>query len=107
MFPAASVGGYVKPHLFLDDPFSSPVSSWERVSGTDDEAAPIAPLKQRRSYLLDDGPRSQVRGEDLVEIRRRYVIPSTVGIINPSEFERAPDEESMRWLYTRIIWKLA
>ncbi|KAL0875984.1 hypothetical protein Bca101_025689 [Brassica carinata] len=51
----------------------------------------MAPLKQRRSYLLDDGPRSRVRGEDLVEIRRRYVIPPSVGIMNLSKFERAPD----------------
>ncbi|KAL0898934.1 hypothetical protein Bca101_082895 [Brassica carinata] len=48
-------------------------------------------MKQRRSYLLDDGPRSLVRGEDLFEIRRRYMIPPSVGIRNPSEFERAPD----------------
>ncbi|KAL0796286.1 hypothetical protein Bca101_067663 [Brassica carinata] len=91
LFPAAPVGGHVKPRLFSDDPFSSPVSSWERASRTDDEAAPMAPLKQGRSHLLDDGPRSRDRGEDLFEIRRRYVIPSTVGIRNPSEFERAPD----------------
>ncbi|KAL0797267.1 hypothetical protein Bca101_068644 [Brassica carinata] len=51
----------------------------------------MGPLKQRRSYLLDSGPRSRVRGEDLVEIRRRYMIPPSVGIRNPSEFERAPD----------------
>ncbi|KAL0802464.1 hypothetical protein Bca101_057640 [Brassica carinata] len=91
VFPAAPVGGHVKPRLFSDDPFSSPVSSWERASGTDDEAAPMAPLKHGHSHLLDDGPRSRVRGEDLVEIRMRYVITSTVGIRNPSEFERAPD----------------
>ncbi|KAL0876541.1 hypothetical protein Bca101_026246 [Brassica carinata] len=40
----------------------------------------MAPLKQRHSYILDDGPCSRLRGEDLVETRRR----------NPSEFERAP-----------------
>ncbi|KAL0876842.1 hypothetical protein Bca101_026547 [Brassica carinata] len=91
LFSAAPMGGHVKPRLFSDDPFSSLVSSWERASGTDDEAAPKVPLKQGRSYLLDDGPRSRVRGEDLAEIRRRYAIPSTVGIRNPSEFERAPD----------------
>ncbi|KAL0796294.1 hypothetical protein Bca101_067671 [Brassica carinata] len=51
----------------------------------------MAPLKQRRSYLLDDGPRSRVRGGDLVEIRRRYMIPPSVGIRDPSELERAPD----------------
>ncbi|KAL0802827.1 hypothetical protein Bca101_058003 [Brassica carinata] len=72
MFPAASVGGH-------------------RALRTGDEAAPMAPLKQRCSYLLDDGPRSRVRGEDLVEIRRRYMIPPSVGIRNPSEFDRAPD----------------
>ncbi|KAL0802798.1 hypothetical protein Bca101_057974 [Brassica carinata] len=88
---AASIGGHVKPRLFSDDPFSSPVSSWERALGTGGEATPMAPLKQRRSYLLDDGPRSRVRGEDLVEIRRRYMIPPSVGIRSPSEFQRAPD----------------
>ncbi|KAL0885854.1 hypothetical protein Bca101_009837 [Brassica carinata] len=81
LFPSAFVGGRVKPCLFSDDPFSSPISSWERTLGTDDEEAPMAPLKQRRSYLLDDGPCSRVCGEDLTEIRNRYAIP-------PS---RAPD----------------
>ncbi|KAL0885864.1 hypothetical protein Bca101_009847 [Brassica carinata] len=59
LFPSAFVGGRVKPCLFSDDPFSSPISSWERTLGTDDEEAPMAPLKQRRSYLLDDGPCSR------------------------------------------------
>ncbi|KAL0847185.1 hypothetical protein Bca101_020431 [Brassica carinata] len=91
LFPSASVGSRVKPCLFSDDPFSSPISSWERTLGTDDEEATMAPLKQRRSYLLDDGPRSRVRGKYLIEIRNRYAIPPSVGIRNPSDFERAPD----------------
>ncbi|KAL0796343.1 hypothetical protein Bca101_067720 [Brassica carinata] len=44
-----------------------------------------------RSYLLDDCPRSRVRGEDLTEIRYRYAIPLSMGTRNQSEFERAPD----------------
>ncbi|KAL0730409.1 hypothetical protein Bca4012_026502 [Brassica carinata] len=50
----------------------------------------MAHLKQRCSYLLDDGPCSRVRGEDLVEIRRRYMIPPSAGIRNHSDFDRGP-----------------
>lgn len=51
----------------------------------------MTPLKQRCFYFLDDGPCSEVRGEDLARIRRKYTIPPPVGIKSPSEFECAPD----------------
>lgn len=51
----------------------------------------MAPSKQRRSYLFDDGPRSEIRGEDFARIRGKYAIPSPVRIRSPSEFERALD----------------
>lgn len=93
-FPAAFVGGRVRPHIFSDDPFSSHVPSWGIAPGADSEAAPMAPLKKRCSYFLDVGPRSDICGEDLAKNRRRYAIPSSIGIRNPSEFECAPDGET-------------
>ena len=51
----------------------------------------MAPLRQRCSYFLDDGPRSEIQEESLINIRKKFVIPPSVVMRCPSEFERAPD----------------
>ena len=63
------------------------------VPEADDEAVPMAPLRQRRSQLSDDddGLCSEIREEELMEIRRKYSIPPSVELRCPTEFERAPD----------------
>ncbi|KAL0854052.1 LOW QUALITY PROTEIN: hypothetical protein Bca101_059204 [Brassica carinata] len=59
------------------------------------EAVPRAPLRRQCFRLSDeeddDGPRSEVGEGDLVEIRRRYLIPESVEFRCAGEFERAPD----------------
>ncbi|KAF3541168.1 hypothetical protein F2Q69_00022440 [Brassica cretica] len=82
----------LKPELILNpDPFSSPVASFREVSETDSEAIPMAPLKQRGSLVLDDGPRSEIQEGGLKVIRRKYGIHSSVQMRSSLEFERAPD----------------
>uniref|UniRef100_A0A0D2ZQE7 Uncharacterized protein n=1 Tax=Brassica oleracea var. oleracea TaxID=109376 RepID=A0A0D2ZQE7_BRAOL len=44
-----------------------------------------------RSCFFDDGPRSETREGDLANIRRKYLIHTSVGMRSPTEFERAPD----------------
>ena len=91
-FPASFVGGFIRPCRLFADPFSSPVPSWGNVPEADDEVVPVAPLRQHRSQLPDDdGPCSVIRGEELMEIRRKYSISPLVELRCPSEFERAPD----------------
>ena len=51
----------------------------------------MAPLRKRCSYFLDDGPRSEIQEESLINIRKKFVIPPSVVMRCPSEFERAPD----------------
>lgn len=53
----------------------------------------MAPFSKRHSHLPDDddGPCSVIRGEELMEIRRKYSISPSVELRCPSEFERAPD----------------
>ncbi|KAG2298787.1 hypothetical protein Bca52824_035259 [Brassica carinata] len=73
-FPASFMGGRARPRCPLADPFSSPIPAWVEVLEDDCEAVPMAPLKYRCSYFLDDGPRSEIREEGLMEIRRKYGI---------------------------------
>ena len=51
----------------------------------------MAPLKQRGSFVLDDGPCSEIQEGGLKVIRRKYGIHSSVQMRSSSEFERAPD----------------
>ncbi|KAG2292752.1 hypothetical protein Bca52824_039421 [Brassica carinata] len=79
-FPSSFVGGRTRPRRLSADPFSSPTS-----------AVPMAPLRQRCSYFLDDGPRSEIQEESLINIQKKFAIPPAVVMRCPSEFERAPD----------------
>ncbi|KAF3535727.1 hypothetical protein F2Q69_00023810 [Brassica cretica] len=90
-FPSSFVGGRTRPRLLSADPFSSPTSVWGEISKVDNEAVPMAPLRQRFSYFLEDGPRSEIQEESLINIRKKFAIPPSVVMRCPSEFERAPD----------------
>ncbi|KAF2573146.1 hypothetical protein F2Q70_00005162 [Brassica cretica] len=59
--PSSFVGGRTRPRHLSTDPFSSLTSIWGEISEADNEAVPMAPLRQRRSYFLDDGPRSEIQ----------------------------------------------
>nr|VDD08825.1 unnamed protein product [Brassica oleracea] len=76
--PASLVGGRVRPCRLFADPFSSHVASFGEVSETDSEAIPMAPLKQRGSLVLDDGPCSEIQEGGLKVIRRKYGIHSSL-----------------------------
>ncbi|KAF2559569.1 hypothetical protein F2Q68_00016787 [Brassica cretica] len=54
----------------------------------------MAPLRQRCSYFLDDGPRYEIQEESLINIQKKFAIPPSVVMRCPSEFERAPDGRS-------------
>ncbi|KAF2560965.1 hypothetical protein F2Q70_00017874 [Brassica cretica] len=90
-FPSSFVGGRTRPRLLSADPFSSPTSVWGEISKVDNEAVPMAPLRQCFSYFLEDGPRSEIQEESLINIRKKFAIPPSVVMRCPSEFERAPD----------------
>ncbi|KAL0749485.1 hypothetical protein Bca101_031488 [Brassica carinata] len=90
-FPSSFVGGRTRPRRLSADPFSSPNSVWGEISEADNEAVPMAPLRQRCSYFLDDGPRSEIQEESLINIQKKFAIPPSVVMRCPSEFERAPD----------------
>uniref|UniRef100_M4FAS1 Uncharacterized protein n=1 Tax=Brassica campestris TaxID=3711 RepID=M4FAS1_BRACM len=85
------VGGRVRPCRLFADPFSSPIVSFGTASETGSEAIPMAPLKQRERFTIDDGPRSEICEGDLKAIQKKYGIHSSVHMRSPSEFERAPD----------------
>ncbi|KAL0759136.1 hypothetical protein Bca101_075286 [Brassica carinata] len=89
--PALFVGGRVRPCHRFAYPFSSPIASFGTASETGSEAIPMAPLKQRKRFTLDDGPRSEIREGGLKAILKKYGIHSSVHMRSPSEFERAPD----------------
>ncbi|KAL0854429.1 hypothetical protein Bca101_059581 [Brassica carinata] len=91
LFPSSFVGGRARLCPLPADPFSSPIPAWAEILEADREAVPMAPLKHHRSYLLDDGPRFEIREEDLMEIRRKYGITPSVGRRCSSEYERVPD----------------
>ncbi|KAF2570970.1 hypothetical protein F2Q70_00002682 [Brassica cretica] len=59
-FSSSFVGGRTRPRRLSADPFSSPTSVWGEISEADNEAVPMAPLRKRCSYFLDDGPRSEI-----------------------------------------------
>ncbi|KAF3545522.1 hypothetical protein DY000_02007601 [Brassica cretica] len=90
-FPSLFVGGRTRPRRLFADPFSSPTPVWGEVPKADNEAVPMALLRQRCSYLLDDGPCSEIQEEDHANIRKKFAIPPSVVMRCPSEFERAPD----------------
>ncbi|KAF3527965.1 hypothetical protein DY000_02043282 [Brassica cretica] len=54
--PASLVGGRVKPRCLFADPFDNLLLLTEKseVPEADNEAIPMMPLKQRRSYVLDE-----------------------------------------------------
>ncbi|KAF3550464.1 hypothetical protein DY000_02007596 [Brassica cretica] len=60
-FPSLFVGDRTRPRRLFADPFSSPTPAWGEVPEADNEAVPMVPLRQRCSYLLDDGPRSEIQ----------------------------------------------
>ncbi|KAF3561253.1 hypothetical protein DY000_02014275 [Brassica cretica] len=59
-FSSSFVGGRTRPRRLSADPFASPTSVWGEISEADNEAVPMAPLRKRCSYFLDDGPRSEI-----------------------------------------------
>ena len=85
--PTSLVGGRVKPCRLFADPFSSPVASFGEVSETDSDAILMAPLKQRGSFVLDDGPCSEIQEGGLKVIRRKYGIHFLVQMRSSLEFE--------------------
>ncbi|KAG2257708.1 hypothetical protein Bca4012_094869 [Brassica carinata] len=89
--PASLVGGRVRPRRLFAYPFSSPATSHGEVPEADNEVILMAPLKQRCSYVLDDGPCSEIQEEDLIAIQRKYAIHSSVQMRSPSAFERTAD----------------
>ncbi|KAF2544704.1 hypothetical protein F2Q70_00022581 [Brassica cretica] len=90
-FPSSFVGGRTRPRRLSADPFSSPTSVWGEILEADNEAVPMALLRQRCSYFLDDGPRSEIQEESFINIWKKFAIPPSVVMRCPSEFERAPD----------------
>ncbi|KAF3561805.1 hypothetical protein DY000_02014990 [Brassica cretica] len=90
-FPASLMGVRIRPGCLFTDPFSSPIPAWGEVPEADSGAVLMSPLRQRRSCFLDDGSRSEIREEDLPDIRRKYAIPPLVMMRSLSGFERAPD----------------
>ncbi|KAG5392731.1 hypothetical protein IGI04_022694 [Brassica rapa subsp. trilocularis] len=89
--PTSLVGGRVKRCRLFADPLSSPVASFREVSETDSEVIPMAPLKQCGSFVLDDGPCSEIQEQGLKVIQRKYGIHSSVQMRSPLEFEHASD----------------
>lgn len=89
-FPASFVCGHTRPHHLSADPFSSPTPTWGGVPETD-EVVPRAPVRQCRSYFLEDGPRSKIWEEGLVAIQEKFGISPLVEMRCPSEYERIPD----------------
>lgn len=83
-FPASFVGDRIRPRCLFTDPFSSPVLTWGDVPEADSKVVLMAPLRQRCSCFLDDGPRSEIRQEDLADIWRKYAIPPLVGLRSSS-----------------------
>uniref|UniRef100_M4FH79 Uncharacterized protein n=1 Tax=Brassica campestris TaxID=3711 RepID=M4FH79_BRACM len=90
-------GGRVRPRRLFADTFSSPATSDGEVPEADNEAILMVPLKQRCSYVLDDGPCSEIQKEDLMAIRMKYAIHSLVQIRCPSAFERGADGGPNEW----------
>ncbi|KAL0802317.1 hypothetical protein Bca101_057493 [Brassica carinata] len=90
---ALCVGGRARPCHPYADLFTSPTMSPGATFEASSEAAPRAPLWRRRFRLSDeeddDGPRPDIGEGDLVEIRRRYLIPESVELRCAGEFERA------------------
>ncbi|KAL0802372.1 hypothetical protein Bca101_057548 [Brassica carinata] len=95
IFPAPCVGGRAGPYHPSADLFSLPMMSPGATLEASSEAVPRAPLRHRRFHLSDeeddDGPRSDVGEGDLVEIRRRFLIPESVELRCAGEFERDLD----------------
>ncbi|KAL0846869.1 hypothetical protein Bca101_020115 [Brassica carinata] len=89
--PALFVGGHSRPCRLSADPFSSPIASFGTASDAGSEAVPMAPLKQRDCFALNDGPCSKIRERYLEVIRRKYGIHPSVQMRSSSEFERALD----------------
>lgn len=91
MFPHSFVGGHMRPrHLFADS-FSSPNPTWGEVPENINKAAPGAPVRHYHSYFPDNGPCSEIREEDLAEIRKKFIILPLAEMRCPSEFECIPD----------------
>ncbi|KAF3610816.1 hypothetical protein DY000_02049171 [Brassica cretica] len=93
-FPSSYVGERTRLRRLSADPFSSPTSVWGEISEPDNEAVPMAPLRQRCSYFLDDGPRYEIQEDSIINIQMKLAIPPSVVMRCPSEFERAPDGRS-------------
>ncbi|KAL0876699.1 hypothetical protein Bca101_026404 [Brassica carinata] len=90
-FPASFVGGRTRPCHPPADPFSSSISAWAEVPEADCELVPMAPLKLHRSYLLDDGPRSEIRSRGDRGMKRRYDLSEGIILRAPSPSDRISD----------------
>ncbi|WZY77808.1 hypothetical protein YC2023_024192 [Brassica napus] len=98
--------GRVRPRRLFADTFSSPATSDGEVPEADNEAILMVPLKQRCSYVLDDGPCSEIQKEDLMAIRMKYAIHSLVQIRCPSAFERGADGGPNEWPSLRTLMSI-
>lgn len=78
-FSPSHVGGHVRPHRLFSDLFASPIMSPGETSRVGNEGPPMAPLRGRRLCFFEDeigdGPQSDIKAEDLVEIRKKYSLP--------------------------------
>ncbi|KAF2561604.1 hypothetical protein F2Q70_00016784 [Brassica cretica] len=70
-----------RPCRLFADPSSSHVASFGEVSETDSEAIPMAPLKQHGSFVLDDGPCSEIQEGGEIVIFEAYLIAGFQGIV--------------------------
>ncbi|KAL0753567.1 hypothetical protein Bca101_091235 [Brassica carinata] len=99
-FPASFVGGCMRPRRLFADPFSSSVPSWGNFLEAD-EAAPMAPLRQRCSYeferALDGGMNEMAIFEAYLEAGFRGFIPSLIAEVS-AWFGFAPSQlTSLSW----------
>ena len=68
----------------------------------------MALLRQRRSLLSDDdGPCPEIREDDLVEIRRKYLISPFVGFSVLPNSNVLQTEERTRWISSKHILRQA
>ncbi|KAL0898815.1 hypothetical protein Bca101_082776 [Brassica carinata] len=100
--PDSFVGGHARLCRLSADPFSSPIASFGTASDAGSEAVPMAPLKQRDCFALNDGPCSKIRERDL----EAYLVAGFRGIIPPlvaeisSFFALCPSQ------LTTLSWKI-
>lgn len=93
--PAPCVVGRARPRHPFTDPFASPIVSPGTTSRAGSEDAPMSPLRRHCFHPYDDededGPSSDIGAEDLIKIRRKYLIHESVKLRYAGVFEHALD----------------